>query len=324
MSKHSAQTAAVMKGPKPKKLSWRKDWNRNKWKYIMMIPVLLWLAFFCYKPMYGLIIAFKNYKITRGIAGSEWADPWYKWFQNFFEDPYCGRVISNTFIISGLTILFGFPAPIILALMINEVHNAAFKKTVQTVTYLPYFISMVVTCALIKTFCMQNGLFSQIAVAFGGDAVNYLADPKYFRTIYVVSDIWQTVGWNSIIYLAALTGIDQELYEAAKVDGANRWQQMIHITLPSLVPTIMVLFILRMGSILNVGYEKILLLYNPNTYSVADVISTYTYRLSFAPSGNQPMYSKSTAIGLFNTMVNVVFLLITNYISKKTTESGLF
>ena len=302
----------------------RRDWNLNKWKYIMIIPVLIYLALFCYKPMYGLIIAFKDYKITRGIAGSSWSDPWFKWFLNFITDPYFPRVIENTFLLSGLTILFGFPTPIILALLINEVRNKAFKRTVQTITYMPYFISTVVMCGIIKVFCMQDGIFAQIAVALGGTAENYLANPAYFRTVYVLSDIWQKIGWDSIIYLAALSAIDQEQYEAARVDGANRFQQMLHITLPGLVPTIMILFILRMGNILNVGYEKVLLLYNPNTYDVADIISTYTYRLSFPTSGGSPMYSKSTAIGLFNTLVNVVFLLITNAISKKATESSLF
>lgn len=290
----------------------------------MIIPVLIYLVLFCYKPMYGLIIAFKDYKITRGIAGSSWADPWFKWFLNFITDPYFPRVIKNTFMISGLTILFGFPTPIILALLINEVRNKAFKRSVQTITYMPYFISTVVMCGIIKVFCMQDGLFAQIASAFGGVAENYLANPRYFRTIYVASDIWQKIGWDSIIYLAALSAIDQEQYEAARVDGANRFQQMLHITLPGLIPTIMILFILRMGNILNVGYEKVLLLYNATTYEVADIISTYTYRLSFPTSGGSPMYSKSTAIGLFNTLVNVVFLLITNAISKKATESSLF
>lgn len=299
------------------------DWHLNKWKYIMIIPVLVYLALFCYKPMYGLIIAFKDYKITRGIEGSSWADPWYKWFANFILDPYFPRILKNTFLLSGLTIIFSFPAPIILALLINEVRNNFFKRTVQTITYMPYFISMVVMCAMINVYCKQDGLFGQIAALFGGTAQNYLANPKYFRSIYVLSDIWQKIGWDSIIYLAALAGIDQEQYEAARVDGANRLQQMLHITLPGLMPTIIILFILRMGNILNVGYEKILLLYNASTYEVADVISTYTYRLSFPTSGT-PMYSKSTAIGLFNTLVNVVFLLITNAISRKSTESSLF
>jgi putative aldouronate transport system permease protein len=289
----------------------------------MIIPVLVYLALFCYKPMYGLVIAFKDYKIQRGIDGSSWSNPWYKWFQNFVTDPYFFRVIKNTFLLSALSIIFCFPAPILLALMINEVQNNVFKRTVQTITYMPYFISMVVLCAMVSTFCKQDGLFSQIVAAFGGTGQNYLMNAKYFRLIYVLSEIWQKIGWDSIIYLAALSGIDQEQYEAAKVDGANRLQQMLHITLPGLLPTIVILFILRMGSILNVGYEKVLLLYNPSIYDVADVISTYTYRLSFPTSGT-PMYSKSTAIGLFNTLVNVFFLLVTNAFSKKATESGLF
>lgn len=300
-----------------------RDWNMNKWKYIMMIPVLIWLILFCYKPMYGIVIAFKDYRIQRGVQGSSWSDPWYKWFLNFVTDPYFPRVLKNTFLLSGLTIIFGFPAPIILALLINEVRNKLFKRTVQTITYMPYFISMVVMCAMINVYCKQEGLFAQIASFFGGTPQNYLANPQYFRLIYVLSDIWQRVGWDSIIYLAALAGIDQEQYEAARVDGANRFQQMLHITLPGLAPTIIILLILRMGGILNIGYEKILLLYNPSTYDVADVISTYTYRLSFPTSGT-PMYSKSTAIGLFNTLVNIVFLTITNAISKKTSETSLF
>ncbi len=300
-----------------------RDWNLNKWKYIMILPVLVYLAFFCYKPMYGLVIAFKDYKLTRGIEGSAWSEPWYKWFESFVTDPYFPRILKNTFTISALTILFGFPAPIILALLINEVRNKTFKKSVQTITYMPYFISMVVMCGILNVFCKQEGLFAQLVGFFEGTGQNYLASPKYFRAIYVLSEIWQKIGWDSIIYLAALAGIDQEQYEAAKVDGANRFQQMLHITLPGLMPTIMILFILRMGNILNVGYEKVLLLYNPSTYEVADVISTYTYRLSFPASGT-PMYSKSTAIGLFNTLVNVVFLLITNAISRKSTESSLF
>ena len=197
---------AVAKRPKPplsKRL--KRDWHKNKWKYIMLLPVLIYLLLFCYKPMYGLVIAFKDYKITRGIEGSNWSNPWYKWFLNFFTDPYFGRLLKNTFLISGLTILFGFPAPIILALMINEVRNSAFKRTVQTITYMPYFISMVVLCGLLKTFCMQDGMFSQIVEMFGGRGQNFLANPKYFRTIYVLSDIWSGIGWNSIIYLAALS-----------------------------------------------------------------------------------------------------------------------
>ena len=299
-----------------------RDISHNKYKYLMILPVLVYLALFCYKPMYGIIIAFKNYKVARGIEKSPWVGLF--WFENFFKDPYFFRLLRNTFTISGLTILFGFPAPILLALLLNEVHNNKFKRTVQTITYMPYFISLVVLCSLIKIYCQQNGLFSDIVAFFGGTKQNWLQDPRYFRLIYVLSDIWQGIGWNSIIYLAALSGIDQEQYEAARIDGANRFQQVLHVTLPGLLPTITILFILRMGNILNVGYEKILLLYQPTTYEVADVFSTYTYRISLGSTTGQPQYSLSTAVSLFNTLVNVCFLLMTNLISSKLTDSSLF
>ncbi|MGN0779583.1 MAG: ABC transporter permease [Aristaeellaceae bacterium] len=299
-----------------------RDIGHNKYKYLMILPVLVYLALFCYKPMYGIVIAFKNFKVARGIEKSPWVGLF--WFENFFNDPYFFRLLRNTFTISGLTILFGFPAPILLALLLNEVHNNKFKRTVQTITYMPYFISLVVLCSLIKIYCQQNGLFSDIVAFFGGTKQNWLQDPKYFRLIYILSDIWQGIGWNSIIYLAALSGIDQEQYEAARIDGANRFQQVLHVTLPGLLPTITILFILRMGNILNVGYEKILLLYQPTTYEVADVFSTYTYRISLGSTTGQPQYSLSTAVSLFNTLVNVCFLLLTNLMSSKLTESSLF
>ena len=295
-----------------------RDFKLNKWKYLLIIPVLVYLALFAYKPMYGLVISFLNYKTTRGIGGSDYVG--LMWFRAFFNDPYFFRLLRNTFTLSALSILFGFPAPIILALMINEVQNNKFKRIVQTITYMPYFISLVVTCSIITIYCQQNGLFSNIAVLFGGERQNFLINVHAFRPIYVISGIWQNIGWNSIIYLAALSGIDMSQYEAARIDGANRFQQIAHVTIPGILPTIMVLFVLRMGSILNVGYEKVLLLYTTSTYEVADVFSTYTYRMGL----EQQQYSLSTAVGLFNTIVNVFFLLLTNWLSKKTTESGLF
>ena len=295
-----------------------RDWKMNKYKYLLILPVLVYLALFCYKPMYGLIIAFNNYKPTRGITGSDYVG--LMWFDNFFNNIYFWRLLSNTFTISALSIVFGFPAPIILALLLNEIQNDKFKRTVQTITYMPYFISLVVTCSIIKIYCQENGLFSQIIEIFGGTRRNLLIDPSAYRPIYVLSGIWQNIGWNSIIYLAALSGIDQEQYEAARIDGANRFQQMLHITIPGILPTIMILFVLRMGSILNVGYEKVLLLYTENTYNVADVFSTYTYRVGL----EQQQYSLSTAVSLFNTVVNIMFLVFTNWLSRKTTESGLF
>ena len=295
-----------------------RDWKMNKYKYLLILPVLVYLALFCYKPMYGLIIAFNNYKPTRGITGSDYVG--LMWFDNFFNNIYFWRLLSNTFTISALSIVFGFPAPIILALLLNEIQNDKFKRTVQTITYMPYFISLVVTCSIITIYCQENGLFSQIIEIFGGTRRNLLIDSGAYRPIYVLSGIWQNIGWNSIIYLAALSGIDQEQYEAARIDGANRFQQMLHITIPGILPTIMILFVLRMGSILNVGYEKVLLLYKENTYNVADVFSTYTYRVGL----EQKQYSLSTAVSLFNTVVNIMFLVFTNWLSRKTTESGLF
>lgn len=296
----------------------KKDFYRNKFKYLIILPVLIYLAVFCYKPMYGLIIAFKEYRPNLGIAGSPWVG--FKQFTNFFKDPYFFRLIRNTFSISLLSLVFCFPAPIILALFINEIRNNVFKRTVQTITYMPYFISMVVACSLVKTYTQQNGLVSQIVMAFGGEAINWLNKSQYFYPIYIISELWQTVGWNSIIYLAALTGIDQEQYEAARIDGASRMQQLWSITLPNLVPTIMILLILRMGGILNVGFEKIILLYNEGIYDVADVISSYVYRRGIINAS----YSYGAAIGLFNSAVNIVFLLVSNWISTRYTESGLF
>ena len=291
-----------------------RDFKQNKYKYMLIIPVLVVLALFAYKPMYGLIIAFKNFRPRLGIAGSKWVG-WQN-FTNFFGDVYFGRLLGNTLSISLLNILFGFPLPILLALSLNEVRNMTFKRTVQTLTYMPYFISMVVTCSLVITYSQSKGIFAQI---FGIEQ-NLLMNPRYFYPIYIISDIWQFVGWNSIIYLAALSGIDQEQYEAARIDGASRFKQMQHITLPGLMPTITILFILRMGSVLNVGFEKVLLLYNEATYSVADVISTYVYRRGVMNAD----YSYATAVGLFNSAANVLFLLTANAISKKYSDSSLF
>jgi len=297
-----------------------RDFKINKYKYLMILPVLLFLAVFSYKPMTGLIIAFKEYRPRLGIMGSKWVGVLH--FRNFFNDIYFTRIIRNTFSISALVILFGFPAPILLALLLNEIHNIKFKRTVQTITYMPYFISMIVTCALVRVYSQYNGLFSQIAVAFGGTKQNLLMNKNAFYPIYVISDIWQHIGWNSIIYLAALSSIDQEQYEAARIDGAGRFKQIRYITLPGLMPTIVILFILRMGNVLNVGYEKIILLYSEAIYDVADVISTYLYRRGIVALN--PSFSYATAIGLFNSVVNLAFLMVFNWISKKTMKASLF
>lgn len=296
----------------------KKDFVQNRVKYLMIVPVIIYFAIFAYKPMYGLLMAFQDFKPHLGIAGSPWVG--LDNFVRFFTDPSAKRLIFNTFRISILSIIFGFPAPILLALLINEIKNKFFKRVVQTVTYMPYFISLVVMCSLIKVFTQSDGFISHFAANFGLVQTNLLANKNFFIPIYIISGIWQSVGWDSIIYLAALSGIDQEQYEAARIDGAGRLKQMLHVTLPGLKPTIIILFILRMGGILGVGFEKILLLYSPSTYQVADVISTYVYRMGILNAD----FSYATAIGLFNNIVNVAALLLTNKIAKKTTDSGIF
>jgi putative aldouronate transport system permease protein len=268
--------------------------------------------------MYGIVIAFQNYKPFLGIDGSKWVG--FDNFLKFFNDVYFFRLLKNTFSISLLSILFGFPAPILLALLLNEIRSTKFKKVVQTVSYMPYFISIVVVCGLLRSFSQTDGVFNDLIVALGGQRSNLLSLKENFYPVYILSGIWQSIGWDSIIYLAALAGIDQEQYEAARVDGAGRLKQMMFITLPGLMPTITVLFILRMGGILNVGYEKILLLYQPLTYEVADVISTYVYRKGIVEAS----YSFSTAVGLFNSLVNIIFLMATNQLSKKANDTSLF
>lgn len=294
------------------------DVKKNKWKYIVVLPVIVWLILFCYKPMYGIIIAFKDFRPGLGINGSPWVG--LKNFERFFNDVYFWRLIRNTVSISFLSLVFSFPAPILLALLLNEVRSKTFKRTVQTITYMPHFISVVIVCSLIRSFFGASGLFPELFRNFGGDGKALLNQSKYFYAIYIGSGIWQEVGWGSIIYLAALSGIDQEQYEAARVDGAGRIRQIIHITLPGIMPTTVMLLILNMGKIFSVGYEKILLLYEPLTYEVADVISTYVYRKGMIDAD----YSYSTAINLFNSAVNIIFLLASNHISKKAGQSGLF
>ncbi|MCL2478892.1 MAG: ABC transporter permease subunit [Treponema sp.] len=295
-----------------------KDFQQNKFKYLLILPVLVYFILFSYKPIYGLVIAFQDFRANLGIARSKFVG--FRNFVTFFKDPYFFRLLKNTLSISLLSILFGFPAPILLAILLNEIKNVAFKRTVQTITYMPYFISMVVVAGLIRNYTTRDGIFAQIAMFFGGDGKNYLMFPQYFYPIYIISDIWQYIGWNSIIYLAAITGIDQEQYEAAIIDGAGRFRRIFSVTLPNLLPIIMVLFILRMGGILNVGFEKIILLYNANIYSVSDVISSFVYRRGIIDAA----YSYATAVGLFNSVINILFLFTANTLSRKYTELGLF
>ena len=296
-----------------------RELRRNRYVYLMALPVIAYYLLFCYGPMYGAQIAFRNFTAFKGITGSEWVGM--KWFVNFIQGPYFSRVMVNTLLISLYQLVFGFPAPILLALLLNELGNERFKRVVQSIVYLPHFISLVVICGMIRTFVARNGIITEMLTLFGFPRTNLLGDPRYFRTVFVASGVWQTIGWNSIVYLSALTAVSPDLYESATIDGANRLQKTLYITLPSITPTIVTMFILRLGQIMSVGSEKILLLYNPNTYEVADVISTYVYRGGLSESF-QPSYS--TAVGLFSSVINFALILIANSISKKATESSLW
>ncbi len=295
-----------------------RDFLLNKYLYLMMVPVLLYYAVFHYAPMYGAVIAFKDYTPMKGILGSDWVGLMH--FKDFFNSYYFWRILKNTVVISVYSLLFEFPAPIILAMLINEVRHQLFKRVVQTITYMPYFISLVVICGMIKDFTNSEGIINTFLTYLGYDGKAMLQKPELFRSIYIISEIWQKIGWESIIYIAALMGIDQEQYEAARMDGASRWKQMLHITLPGIMPTIVIMFILRMGNLLNVGFEKIILLYNPVTYDTADVISSFVYRKGLLEFG----WSYSSAVGLFNSVINLILLISANYISRKVNESSLW
>lgn len=294
------------------------NYRQNKLLYWLILPSLIFLFIFNYIPMGGLIIAFQDYSFTRGIWGSEWIG--FENFTDFFSGMYFGRTLGNTLALSGLDLLFNFPAAIILALMLNEVRSARFKRTIQTVSYMPHFISMVVAAGLIKEFCDSSSVISSLAVQLGGKPQSYISQPQYFRSIFTISEIWKSVGFNSIVYLAALSGISEELYEAARIDGAGRWRQLFHVTFPGLLPTVIIMLILRCGAIMNVNFEKVLLLYSPSTYATADIISTYVYRMGII----KQKIGFSTAVGLFNSVISLILVLGVNKLSKMYTETSMF
>ena len=303
----------------PKKRSFlSQDFSRNKELYIMVIPVLIFYIMFHYAPMYGAIISFKNYTPAQGINGSNWVGM--RHFIQFFKSPYFDTVILNTLRISFSNLLTTFPAPIILALLINEMKCVRYSRIVQSITYMPHFISLVVICGMIRTFTMDTGVIVTLLSYFGFERTSLLLHKEYFVPVYVLSTMWQSMGWGSIVYLAALSGIDQGLYEAAKIDGAGKWRQTISITIPGIMPTIITMLILQVGQVLNVGYEKILLLYNDATSPVAEVISSYVYKKGLI----EQSWSFSAAVGLFNSVINLILIVATNFISKKTTEVGLW
>lgn len=293
---------------------------RINWKlYLLFLPVLLHYIIFAYGPMYGATIAFKDYSPIKGIMGSSWIG--FKHFIDFFTSREFNRVFFNTLNISFVTLIFSFPAPILLALMINEVQNMRWKKLVQTVTYMPHFISLVVICGIIRTFITDTGIITSFLNSLGlVPKSDLLGIKEYFVPIYVISGIWQEIGWGSIIYLSALSGVSQELYEAASIDGAGRIRQLFAVTLPEIAPTIVVMLILRIGSLMSVGFEKIILLYNPLTYETADVISSYVYRRGLLEFN----YSYSTAVGLFNAVINMTLLVTANTINRKINNSSIW
>ena len=305
----------------------REMWRQNFWRHmlrdkylvLMALPAVAYFLVFHYYPMYGVLIAFQDYSPGNGIWGSTWVG--LKHFEQFFGGYYFTRLLANTLKTSIFSLLWSFPLPIIFALMLNEFREGFFKRSVQTVSYLPHFISLVVTCGMIINFLSPtNGVINSAIKALGGKPINFLGQPQYFRMVYITSGVWQEFGWNSIIYLAALSGVDQQLYEAARLDGAGRWKQMLHVTLPSISPTIIILLILSVGNIMSVGFEKIILLYNTSTYETADVISTYVYRMGL----QSLQYSFSAAVGLFNSVVNIFMLFMANTLSRRLTGSSIW
>ncbi len=295
-----------------------KDFRRNGKLYLMAVPAIVCLILFAYLPMGGVVMAFKDYKPKLGIFGSDWIG--FKHFTDFFTSFYFPRTMKNTLWISFLQLLIEFPVTIIFALLLNEIVSTKFKRTIQTVSYMPYFISMVVIAGIIVDFCSSRGALTALVSLFTGSNQNLLSQPEYWRPIYIVSDLWQGLGFGSIIYIAALSGVDKELYEAAEIDGANRWKQTLHVTIPGISSTIIIMLILKIGSMMGVGYEKTILLYNNQIYETADIISSYVYRKGLEEFN----YGYSTAVSLFNSVINFILLVISNKLSKKYTETSLF
>lgn len=295
------------------------DMRRNKALYVFLGLILLYFIIFNYIPMGGLLMAFQKYSPAKGIFGSKWVGM--RNFVDFFSGPYVGRLIRNTTLTGLLDLVVNFPAPVIFALLLNEIRQKHFKKIIQTVSYMPYFISAVVACGLVINFTQAGGIISNLMAPFhDGQSINLLNDHGSFRAIYVTQNLWQGIGYGSIIYLAALSGVDQELYDAARIDGAGRWKQTLYVTIPGIMPTVIMMFILRMGVVFSVGADKILLLYNPANYEVADVINTYVYRMGVTRQD----YGLSTAVGLINSIIGTIMLLGSNKILKKLTDTSMF
>ncbi|GIP36935.1 sugar ABC transporter permease [Paenibacillus sp. J31TS4] len=298
---------------------WLRNLKRDKYLLLLFLPCLLYYLIFKYGPIFGIVIAFKNYSLFQGIWASEWVG--LKYFKLFIESPDFFPVLRNTFLLGFYKLVFGFPAPILLALLINEVRNAFLKRFVQTVSYLPHFISNVIVAGIIVMFLSPTGgLVNHVLEAIGLNKITFMVEPDWFRTIYVSSDIWQHIGWGTIIYLAALSAVDPQLYEASRIDGANRWKQTLHITLPGIAPAIVIILILDIGKILEIGFEKVFLLATPVTYGKADIISTYVYRVGLTNAN----YSYATAIDLFTGIISFLFILSANWFSRRVSDNSLW
>jgi putative aldouronate transport system permease protein len=303
---------------KMKKKPFLKRLNESKYLLLLFAPCLIYYLVFHYAPMFGILISFKDYNLFKGVWESEWVG--LKYYKLFIENPDFFKLLRNTFLLGLYKFIFGFPIPIIFALLLNELKNMLFKRFIQTVSYLPHFISNVVVASMVVMFLSTDGIVNRLIGMLGIDSINFMVMPQLFRSIFVTSEIWQHMGWETIIYLAALTAIDPQLYEAAEIDGAGRFGRLIHVTLPGIAPAIFIIGILNIGKVLEIGFEKVFLLYNPVTYETADIISTYVYRVGLV-QGN---YSYATAIGLFTGVISFIFLYSANYFARKSGQQSLW
>ena len=297
-----------------------KGFDRDqKMLYLILLPFILWYAVFMFKPMYGLLIAFKDYSLFRGISGSEWIGLYN--FKEFLTSPYFYTTLKNTLMLNVYSLRLEFPFAILIALMLNEVKNKYFKSIVQTASFIPYFIAIVVATGItVNVLSPSTGVVNMVLEKLGFEKVYFLSKPEFFRGIFTGLNMWKTTGFNAVIYLAALTAVDEQLYEAARIDGANKFSQLRHITIPAIIPTIVIMLVLKVGSMLNVAFETVLLLYQPATYSTADVISTYVYRTGMLMQD----FGLATAVGLFNALVGFILVYSADKWSKKVTQSSLW
>ena len=304
------------------KKSWKTRLKKDRYLLLMMIPVIIYFAVFCYFPMTGLWMAFTEYRIGSGLKGLYFSDfVGLQWFKQFFGSVYLWRLVRNTFLLSFYSLIFGFPIPILFAVAVTQMGNKRLQKPIQVSTYLPYFISTVVVCGMINNFLSpSSGIINQLLNAIGIESINFMSLPQWFRPIYVISGSWQSFGFNSIIFVAAIMGISPDLYEAMRVDGANKRQVIWHLVLPSIRPTIILLLIMTLGSMMSVGFEKVYLLYNTAVYETADVIQTYVYRQGIMSNN----YSYAAAVGLFNSVINFTIVFFANRLSRKVTDTAIW